>query len=269
MSNVKDSVCIVTGGGSGIGRAICMALGKGGAVGISVVDINLKSAEATAKSVSSEFGCECIALGANCGKESEVRRVINTSWAAFGKVDVYVSNAGILINGGIDTPNDDWARILDVNVMTHIYAAKHLFPLWAKHSIKSPRFVVTSSAAGLTTMIGSLPYAVTKHAALSVAEWLAISHGGEQHGAVKVHCLCPMAVRTKMLPDNDQDAGPAGLDGILSPEDVAHQLVAAMEHDKFLVLPHERVAKYMKYKALDYDRWIHNNRQLHKNMDNS
>eukprot|EP00957_Ditylum_brightwellii_P201268 15324861-Ditylum_brightwellii.AAC.1 len=113
-------------------------------------------------------------------------------------------------------------------------------------------------------MIGSLPYAVTKHAALSVAEWLAISHAGDKDGAVKVHCLCPMAVRTNMLPPDDKDAGPTGLDGILSPDEVAAELVTAMKEDRFLVSPHKTVAKYMQYKVTDYDRWIANNRKLHE-----
>ena len=160
-ASLKDKICVVTGGGSGIGAAICRSLAAAGAQAVCVVDMNLDSAREVAESLGS--GCQGLSMAANCGQEMDLRRVISRAWAELGPIDVFVSNAGIPSNGGIDVPNDEWDRIWRVNSMAHVWAARHLFPRWIEADI-SGIFVVTASAAGLLTQVGSLPYSVTKAA---------------------------------------------------------------------------------------------------------
>lgn len=156
-------------------------------------------------------------------------------------------------------PNDEWERILGVNVMQHVYIARHLFPLWQQRE-GDKYFVVTASAAGLLTQVGSLPYSVTKHAAVALAEWYAITYANY---GIRVCCLCPQAVRTGMLPKGS-DGGAAGGDGVLPAEQVAQEVVQAMAAGRFLVLPHPKVLTYIQRKAADYDKWIAGMRRLHE-----
>ena len=174
----KGKLCVVTGGGSGIGRALCEELVKAGAGGVYVVDINRESALKVAASLQSlavnhhhqtnnnfrfDFGA------ADVGDEDDMKRVINDAWQSFGQIDVFFSNAGIMTFGGIDdVSNEQWEKIWNVNVMSHVFAARHLFPLWRRQEKSSEGiFVITASAAGLLLQIGSLPYTVTKHAAVN------------------------------------------------------------------------------------------------------
>jgi NAD(P)-dependent dehydrogenase (short-subunit alcohol dehydrogenase family) len=184
-----------------------------------------------------------------------------------GRIDVYFANAGIDGATGIDSLQTDdahWARILDVNVMAHARAARILVPHWLGDG--GGRFVVTASAAGLLTMIGSAPYSVTKHAAVGFAEWLSVTYG---HRGITVQAICPQGVRTRML----DDAGPLqdllSKDSALEPEQVADAFVAALEDDRFLVLPHPEVAGYYAARATDTDRWLAGMRRLQRKLDES
>ena len=120
--------------------------------------------------------------------------------------------------------------------------------------------VITASAAGLLTQVGSLPYSVTKHAAVSTAEWLAISYA--EHD-IKVSCLCPQAGNTGMLPD-DSGGGAAGEDGVLGAEEVAEEVLAAMDRGDFLILPHKSVHKYYQRRSADTGRWLKGMSRLHQ-----
>ena len=217
---------------------------------------------------------------ANVGSEEDIKRILLSAWRTFGTVDVYVSNAGIFKVGGIsedEVSNEDWDEIWRVNVMSHIFAARHLFPMWKEHH-RGGIFVVTASAAGLLMQLGALPYHVTKHAAVSVADWLAVTHGDN---GVAVHCLCPQAVRTRMLTssaaeltgkpltnrETPPNAGLAGLDGIAEPREVAASTIKSIEEGTFLILPHRTVHKYFVRKATDYDRWIKGMRRMKKQFD--
>ena len=156
-------------------------------------------------------------------------------------------------------------------VMSHIFAARHLFPLWKRNNIRGT-FVITASAAGLLMQIGCLPYHVTKHAAVSIADWLAVAH---YEDAVEVHCLCPQGVRTNMLTSSvtknqntlANDGGPAGIDGVAEPKDVAIETINGLYDGTFLILPHPRVKKYLQRKATDYDRWIKGMRRSKKHFE--
>ncbi|CAE8648769.1 unnamed protein product [Polarella glacialis] len=251
---IKDKICVVTGGGSGIGAALCRRFAELGAKKVIVADLD----EASAKKVAE--GIDGIAVRCNVAQEMDVRRLISVAEAA-GPIDIFIANAGIPSNGGYEVPNDEWDRILGVNVMQHVYVARHLFPLWQKRE-GDKYFVVTASAAGLLTQVGSLPYSVTKHAAVGLAEWYRITYA---ENGIKVSCLCPQAVETGMIPKGS-GGGVAGGDGLIQPEKVAQDVVNAMSEGKFLILPHPEVLTYMQRKAADYERWLTGMGRLHRSF---
>ena len=159
-------------------------------------------------------------------------------------------------------PDDAWYRIWDINVMAHVWAARAALPAMLARG--EGYVLVTASAAGLLTNIGAAPYAVTKHAAVGLAEWLAITHGDQ---GIKVSCLCPQGVRTRMLfPDDELGAAAAAesvrMQGVIEPEDVADAAVAGLADERFLILPHPEVLDYWRRKTDDYDRWIAGMRKL-------
>jgi NAD(P)-dependent dehydrogenase (short-subunit alcohol dehydrogenase family) len=190
--------------------------------------------------------------------EAQVRDLVETAEKQNGPIDLFFSNAGIGIPGGVEVPNDQWQRIWDVNVMAHIYAARAVLPGMLARG--EGYLVSTASAAGLLTQIGSAPYAVTKHAAVALAEWLAVTHGNQ---GIRVSVLCPQAVRTAMTAGS-KDGGVAGVDGMLEPEEVAECVIQALDEERFLILPHAEVEEYMRRKAGDYDRWLRGMRKLQK-----
>eukprot|EP00038_Savillea_parva_P011279 m.196405 g.196405 ORF g.196405 m.196405 type:complete len:289 (+) comp19798_c0_seq1:214-1080(+) len=266
-TTVKGKVCVVTGGGSGIGEAICRAFAAAGAEAIAVVDITRAKAETVAVSLRCPETNQVIgrAYGADCASETALWRMITRVEYDCGPIDVCVANAGILASGGAEVPNGEWKTIMGVNVMQHVYLARHLIPRFKERG--GGRFVITASAAGLLTQVGSFPYSVTKAAAVSVAEWLAITHYDDN---ISVHVVCPQAVNTPFIgdladtaPSGKKSGGVAGLDGVIEANDVANELVVAMESGRFMVLPHKTVQRYIENKAKDYDRWIAGMRKLH------
>lgn len=255
MFNPDGAVVVVTGGASGIGKAFCETFAKLGAAAVIVVDLNLDDAKACAAALPKGVG---VAMRANCGVEMDLRRVIMATEFDHGAIDAWISNAGIPSNGGPEVPNDEWDRIWQVNVMQHVYTSRHLFPIWEKRGQGS--FLITASAAGLLTQIGSLPYSVTKHAAVAVAEWLQITY---KETGIRVSCLCPQAVKTGMMRDVDSP-GIASGDGVIEPTAVAEQSIDIMRKGDFLVLPHKEVKKYFGFKAMNYDRWLNGMQKLQK-----
>ena len=243
---LKGKICVVTGGGSGIGQALCQELVIAGASGIYIADIDhdaAKSCAANLSSIASVSNFRCEFGVADVGKEDDVKRVIHDAWRIFGRIDVFFSNAGILTLGGVgadDVSNEQWELIWNINVMSHVYAARYLFPLWKQRSGNKDDqsgsssssdiggvFVITASAAGLLMQLGSLPYHVTKHAAVSVADWLAVHHYDE---GIRFHCICPQAVQTNMLKSSIvPTGGSAGTDGVLPPKDVAIKTIEAIK----------------------------------------
>eukprot|EP00658_Telonema_sp_P-2_P026463 TRINITY_DN20689_c0_g1_i2.p1 TRINITY_DN20689_c0_g1~~TRINITY_DN20689_c0_g1_i2.p1 ORF type:complete len:281 (+),score=78.15 TRINITY_DN20689_c0_g1_i2:60-845(+) len=232
-------------------RASCRGFAANGADKVVVVDMNLEQAQRVASDI------DGIAMKANCGQEMDLRRVIMAVEFEVGAIDVWVGNAGIPANGGVEVPNDEWERIMNVNVYQHVWVARHLFPLFQERG--EGVYVTTASAAGLVTQVGSLPYAVTKHAAVSISEWLAISYAD---AGVRVHCICPQAVRSGFT--EGSDGGVAGGDGMLEPATVADELLSCMDKRQFLVLPHPEVLTYFQRKASDYDRWLKGMQRLHQ-----
>lgn len=269
--DVSGKVAVVTGGASGIGRAICRALGASGAAAVVVADIDGAGAARVAAEIEA-VGQRGLAITADVSTESEVQALVAQTERAFGPIDLFVSNAGIIVAGGVEVPDDAWQRIWAINVHSHVYVARALLPgmLARGHGY----LVITASAAGLLTQLGSAPYAVTKHAAVALAEWLSVTYG--ERGLV-VSALCPQAVTSNLAATSRRELGEgalpadigttggsaqAAVDGVLEPDAVAAVVLAAIQSEQFLILPHPDVATYERRRADDRERWLRGMRRL-------
>ena len=245
--DVKGKVVIVTGGASGIGKALVERFHKDGAQALIVADLNRAGAEAVAASVGG------ISVATDVTREADVQKLVDLAQSKFGRIDLFCSNAGISIGDpdidiAASTPNDGWALAWGVNVMAHVYAARAALPGMIARG--EGYFLNTVSAAGLLSQIGSAVYSTTKHAAVGFAEHLAIA---EREKGIGVSILCPQAVDTPML---GGAAGSQNVDGVLSPAQVAAAVVEGLAEERFLILPHPQVVTYMQRKTGDYDRWL-------------
>jgi NAD(P)-dependent dehydrogenase (short-subunit alcohol dehydrogenase family) len=241
---------VITGGASGIGAALARRFADEGARGVVVADVQHDSLAAVAR----EIGAT--AVPCDVSNEDDVKSLVDTAEQQYGPIDLFCSNAGIVLPGGEDSPDRDWERAIGVNVLAHVYAARALVPRMIERG--GGYLLQTASAAGLLTQIGSATYSVTKHAALAFGEWLAITYG--DHG-IKVSVLAPQAVNTAMTA-GVPGGGVAGVDGMLEPQAVADAVVAGLEQESFLILPHPQVLEYFRRKAGDYDRWIRGMQRL-------
>jgi NAD(P)-dependent dehydrogenase (short-subunit alcohol dehydrogenase family) len=239
---------VVTGAGGGIGAALARRFAAQGAEVI-VNDVDPSAAEA----VASEIGG--LPVPGDAANEQDTRRLIDTAWNELGGIDLFCANAGVLTAGDESTPDDVWTRDWNVNVMSHVYVTRALLPRWLD-SGEPRRLVMTVSAAGLLTLLGSAPYAVTKHAALAYAEWLRATY---HHRGITVQALCPQGVRTDMLTrGSERGSASAALlaEGALEPDEVAATVGEALEGDSFLILPHPEVAEFYRLRASETDRWL-------------
>jgi NAD(P)-dependent dehydrogenase (short-subunit alcohol dehydrogenase family) len=248
---LEDKIIVVTGAAGGIGRAMALRFAREGARLVVCSDLDGAGAGAVAQEVGG------IAFTTNVAVEADLQHLIERVETDHGPIDLFCSNAGIGIAGGAEASNEGWQRIWDINVMAHVWAARHLVPRMIARG--GGYLLNTASAAGLLSQIGSAPYAVTKHAAVGLAEWLAITHGDQ---GIKVSVLCPQAVRTNMTAGNPD--GVASVDGMMEPEDVAEACVVAIAAEDFLILPHPEVLDYMRRKTGDYNRWIGGMRKLNR-----
>ena len=245
---VTGKVIVVTGAASGIGRGLCLRFSREGAKAIVVADVN----EAGAKAVADEIKGE--AVSCDVSKEEDMIRLVKFAEDRYGRIDIFCSNAGILTLGGYEVDNKTWQRIWKINVLSHVFAARAVLPGMIRQG--GGAFMVTASAAGLLSQIGSLPYSVTKHAAVGLAENLAITYGDQ---GISVFALCPQAVDTEMT---RQGGGVAAVDGMMKPEQLADAVMEAFRADEFLILPHPEVKTYMQRKTSDYSRWLKGMRKL-------
>lgn len=245
---------VVTGGASGIGRAMCERFAAEGARLVVVADLDGEGAAEVAAGIGG------IGRRLDVGVEEDLVALIEDTEWRHGAIDLFCSNAGIGVGEGLDASDEVWDQIWRVNTLSHVWAARCLVP---KMIARGGGYLLsTASAAGLLTQLGSVTYAVSKHAAVALAEWIAITHGRD---GVKVSVLCPQAVRTAMTANGP---GVAGVDGMIEPEQVADAVVEALREERFLVLPHPEVAEYMRRKATDYDRWLHGMRRLQERFGN-
>lgn len=258
---VADKVIVVTGAGSGIGRAMVEAFTQEGATSVIASDLNEDSAKKTAD----DFGC--LAMQCDVAQDQDVKKLIDTVEADCGPIDLFCSNAGLGTGLSEQAPDNEWQISWDVNVMSHVYAARHLVPAMIERG--GGYFLNTASAAGLLNQIGGAAYGVTKHAAIGFGEWLALTY---KHQGIKVSMLCPQAVRTPMtMAASENETGgvqSAAQDGMIEPEDVANSALEGLKEEKFLMLPHPEVADYMGRKAADYDRWLGGMNRLHQTLSN-
>lgn len=248
---LNDRVVVVTGGGSGIGEALARAASEAGARHVVVADLNGDEANR----VASEIGGTGFAV--DVGDEDAIKALVDKTEEAHGPIDCFVSNAGYVTMAGLEDSNDSIQNMWEVHVMSHIFAARAVLPSMIARG--EGYLLNTASAAGLLTQIGSLSYSITKAAAVSLGEWLSVSH---HHQGIRVSVLCPQAVRTNIIensPDGLEgglEGGAASGDGVLDPADVAQLCLEAMKDERFLVLPHPEVQGYGEFKAADRDRWL-------------
>jgi len=246
--DIREKVILITGGAGGIGAAMATRFAESGAGAVVIADIDVDRARDVAAAIGGD------ALHLDVTNEEETRSVIEQVHETHGVIDLLCLNAGIPTDGSVDAPNEDWQRTWDVNVMAHVYATRHALPAMLERG--SGYILTTASAAGLLTNIGAAPYSVTKHAAVALAEWLAVTYG--QRG-ITVSCLCPMFVDTPMLAAFGGHT--AEMQGwvqnlAITTDDVADAVLEGVARERFLILPHPEVGEYFQRKATDYDRWI-------------
>lgn len=246
---IEGQVALVTGAARGIGRAVCREFQRRGAAGIVVVDLDAEQAGATA----AEFGG--LGLGCDVAEEASVQRVVAAAEQRFGRVDLLVSNAGfgaksLDLDDALSTPNATWQRMWDVHVMAHVFACRCVLPGMLARG--SGYLVNVASAAGVLNQVGDTPYSATKHAAVGLAESLAITYAERGiHSSV----VCPQYVATAIT--GLDESTPAGtLPGVLTVEQAAIAIADGIEQERFLILTHPEVLGFFQRKASDYDRWL-------------
>jgi NAD(P)-dependent dehydrogenase (short-subunit alcohol dehydrogenase family) len=237
---------VVTGAGGGIGAALARRFAADGAR-VVVNDVNATAAEQVAAGIGGR------AVPGDAGSEADVRRLVDVATDELGGIDLFCSNAGVLSAGGPEAPDEVWLRDFGVNVMAHVYASRALLPRWLEAG--RGHLLMTVSAAGLLTLLGSAPYSVTKHAALAYAEWLRVTYA---HRGLKVQALCPQGVRTDMMAAGDGRSASSALlaEGALEPGEVAAVAAEGITSDRFLLLPHPEVADYYRLRATETERWL-------------
>jgi NAD(P)-dependent dehydrogenase (short-subunit alcohol dehydrogenase family) len=269
--DIAGRAAIVVGGASGIGRSACLALADVGAARVVVGDVDAGGAAEVAAEIEAG-GYRALAAPADVSREPDVWALVAVAERAFGPVDLFCSNAGVIVAGGVEVADDAWARIWAINVQSHVYAARAL--LAGVLSRGRGYLVIPASAVGLLAQLSSAPYAVTKHAAVALAEWLSIAYGGQ---GLVVSCLCPQAVTSSLAATSRRelaedalakDVGATGgsaqaaVDGVLGPGEVAATVLAAVAAGQFLILPHPDVAAWACRRADDRERWLRGMRRM-------
>lgn len=255
--DIHNKIILVTGGANGIGRALCERFANEGARHVIVADLDESAAAQVADAINGT------AIRCDVSQESDIQSLVAHTLDTHGHVDLFCSNAGITTKGGAEVPDADWQRLWDVNVMSHVYAARAVLPSMLERG--EGYLLQTSSAAGLLTEIGSAPYSVTKSAVISFAEWLSIHY---QKKGLRVSCLCPAGVATDFL-DLDDPIHQFLHVSSVSPADVADAVIRGLADERFLIIPDEHlpVQEFFAYKGEDYNRWLKNFARIHEKLE--
>ncbi len=267
---ITGKVAVVTGGASGAGRALALGLAERGAAGVAVCDVDAEGAGKVAAEIEATGG-RALAVPADMTREADVQALVAATTAALGPIGLFFSNAGIIVAGGEEASDEAWSKIWAINVHSHVYVARAVLPGMLDRG--EGYLVVTASAAGLLTQLGSAPYAVTKHAAVAFAEWLSITYGDR---GIRVSCLCPQAFTSNLFATSRREAGAdalpdagagggsaqAAVDGVLTSEQVAACALEGIATEEFLMLPHPEVATYERRRADDRERWLRGMRRM-------
>lgn len=256
---LEGKLAVVTGGASGIGEELARRFAGEGARHVVVADLDGAGAERVAAEI------DGTGRALDVGDEDATRRLLEDVEGRHGPIDLLALNAGIPAGGDVHEPNSAWERAWQVNVMSHVYAIRSVLP--GMLARRDGYLLHTASAAGLLTNIGAAPYSVTKHAVVALAEWVSVTYGD---AGVKVSCLCPQFIDTPMLADFAALGG-EGLQQFVrssakSTADVADAVIAGLDAEQFLILPHPEVAEYFQRKATDYDRWLAGMRRLQTSL---
>ena len=254
--DVKDRVIIVTGAGRGIGAAMCRTFAEADCQAVIVSDRD----EAAAADVAREIGVRAIVNRCDVSIESEVQQLVGDTINRFGRVDIFCSNAGITVKGGLESSNSDWQKMWDVNVMSRLFAARAVIPHMQERG--EGYLVQTASAAGLLMEIGSASYSVTKHADVAMAEWLSVCYG---RSGIRVSVVCPLGVETDMLDESDPIHRYLHLHAITA-ANAAQCVIDGIRKEAFLILPQAQVAEFFAMKTDDYDRWIRGFQRLRQKL---
>ncbi|GAA2354358.1 SDR family oxidoreductase [Dactylosporangium salmoneum] len=260
--NVDGKVVVITGAAGGIGAAMARRFAAGKAAALVLADLDGEAAAALAASLPGE----AVGVEVDVTSEEQVAELVGETLERHDRIDLFCANAGITSGAGLEASNDAWARTWAVNVLSHVYSARAVLPSMLERG--EGYLLHTCSAAGLLTAVGDAPYSVTKHAAVSFAEWLSITYGSR---GIKVSALCPQGVDTPMLQDGLK-AGHIGAKvtaaggAVLSADDVAESVVAGLDAERFLILPHPEVGRYYLHRATDTDRWLAGMRGLRDSL---
>ena len=242
---LEDKVVVVTGGARGIGEALARRFASEGARAVVVADLDGDEAARVARDIDGS------SVGLDVTSEPDVVALVEETLGRYGRIDLFCSNAGALVSGGVETPDPAWNRLWGLHVMAHVYAARAVLPGMLARG--DGYLLQVASAAGVLS-IPDASYAVTKHAAVAFAEWLSITYGAR---GIKVSCFCPQGVRTRLLVEKPGSAGDSALiEGAISPAQAAEAVVRGLESERFLILSHPEVLEYMRRKTADYDRWL-------------
>ena len=257
---VQDRVCVVTGGGSGIGKALCQRFASLGARAVVVVD---RTGDA-ARSVAEEIGGRAEVV--DVGSEDEMTAMLHAVENELGPIDVLCNNAGIASGGDpLNTPIEEWQRQWDVNVMSHVYAIRAVLPSMLARG--EGHIQHTASMAGILTSHGNAPYATSKHAVVGLAEWMSITYHDK---GIRTYLLAPLGVRTPMLgPQADSEWARAAAGPIAEPEDVAEMVTDAFADERFLILTNPIAQDWMSFKTADPEKWLTGMRKLQARIESA